>query len=234
VTEPPSEPLTIPWRNCKASLALVAEVNELWPDRDRASDGTIGDAAHQASTSDHNPWIVVDGVGVVRARDIDVDGIDAPWLAEYLRRRGAVGDPRLRGGGYVIYNRRITVPDFSTWKTYTGTDPHTGHIHVSFSRDPAGFDSTAAWGIYPPAAPELPTLTYGMRDSAAVANLQRFLARVFPTYAGSLPATGNYLAQTKAAVAEFQRRVGITGPGSDGSVVGPKTNAALSQFGYRA
>lgn len=85
---------------------------------------------------------------------------------------------------------------------------------------------------------ELPTLRYGMRDSAAVANLQAFLARVFPSYAGALglpllPATGNYLDQTKAWVAEFQRRVGITGPDADGSIVGPRTNAALAEHGYR-
>jgi hypothetical protein len=87
------------------------------------------------------------GVGVVRARDITAQGIDAAWLAEYLRAVGGRGDRRLRNGGYVIFNRRITKPDFSGWKVYTGTSPHTAHIHVSFSRDQAGFDSTDGWGI---------------------------------------------------------------------------------------
>lgn len=139
------------WRNCAASMTLLAEVNARWPGRDRASDGTIGDAAHATRTSDHNPWVIVEKVGVVRARDIDKDGIDAPWLAEFLRKRGHVGDPRLAGGGYLIFNRRITGPDFSGWKTYTGSNPHTAHLHVSFSRNRAGFDSTAAWGITAPA-----------------------------------------------------------------------------------
>jgi hypothetical protein len=77
------------WRNCNAFLlALAAEVNACWPNRDKASDGTVGDAAHATRTSDHNPFIVVDGIGVVRARDIDKDGIDAAWLAEYLRQFG--------------------------------------------------------------------------------------------------------------------------------------------------
>jgi hypothetical protein len=65
-------------------------------------------------SGDHNPWVVVDGIGVVRARDIDVDGIDARWLAEWLlASAAAAGDPRLTGGGYVIFDAQITTPDFS-------------------------------------------------------------------------------------------------------------------------
>jgi len=137
----------VTWRNCEASLALVREVNARWPGRDRTSDGTIGDAAHASRSSDHNPWIVVGGVGVVRARDIDVNGIDVGWLFERLRVAGAHGDPRLAGGGYLILNRRITASDFSGWRVYTGSNPHIGHGHVSFSRNAAGFDSRAPWGI---------------------------------------------------------------------------------------
>ena len=135
------------WRNCAASMTLVGEINARWPRRDKASDGTIGDAAHASRNSDHNPWVVVAGTGVVRARDIDKDGIDAPWLAEWLRRRGEAGDPRLTGGGYVIFNRRITSPDFRGWRAYTGSNPHVAHVHVSFSRNAAGFDSRAPWGL---------------------------------------------------------------------------------------
>ena len=135
------------WRNCAASLALIAEVNTKWPNRDKTSDGTIGDAAHASRSSDHNPFIVVRGTGVVRARDIDVDGIDAGWLAEWLRKRAAAGDPRLSGGGYVIFNRRITRPDWGGWRIYTGTNPHTHHLHLSFSLDVSGFDSDARWGL---------------------------------------------------------------------------------------
>jgi hypothetical protein len=135
------------WRNCNASLTLVAEINKRWPGRDKKSCGTVGDSSHATRTSDHNPYIVVAGIGVVRARDIDVDGIDAGWLAEYLRQLGGRGDPRLRGGGYVIFNRRITKPDWSGWKAYVGKNPHTSHVHVSFSLDRAGFDSPASWGI---------------------------------------------------------------------------------------
>lgn len=137
------------WRNCRASVALIDEVNRRWPGRSKISDGTIGDDAHQSrsSTSDHNPFIAVAGVGIVRARDITAKGIDAAWLVEHLRRLGEAGDPRLTGGGYLIFNKRITAPDFRSWRVYTGANPHSVHAHVSFSRSPAGFDSPAKWGI---------------------------------------------------------------------------------------
>lgn len=140
-----------PWRNCLASVALVNEINQKYPNRDRASDGTIGDAAHAARTSDHNPWVVImeagREMGIVRARDIDRDGVPMADIMEYLRRRAEAGDPRLTGGGYLIYNRRISSRDFKTWRVYNGSNPHTSHGHVSFSQDRAGYDSTAPWGI---------------------------------------------------------------------------------------
>lgn len=136
------------WRNCNASIALVNEINAKYPNRDKASDGTIGDAAHATRDSDHNPWIVVDGQGVVRARDVDKDGIDAAWIVEELRKKGAAGDPRLVGGGYIIFNRRITSPDFRTWNVYNGTNPHDKHFHVSFSQNRAGFDNGGAWNLF--------------------------------------------------------------------------------------
>lgn len=232
--------MAAPWRNCRASITLADEVNRRWPDRDRSSDGTVGDAAHASRSSDHNPWIVIDKVGVIRARDVDKDGIDAPWLAEFLRRRGEVGDPRLTGGGYVIFNRRITTPDFRGWKVYTGKNPHTAHLHVSFSRNRAGFDSAAAWDLAVPAAPApapaaagRPSLTYGMRGNAELRKVQLFMARVFRDYARDLAATGNYIDETTRVIAEFQRRTGITGPDADGRTIGPRTWAQLVAHGYR-
>lgn len=132
-------------------MTLIGEVNARWPGRGKASDGTIGDAEHATRSSDHNPWVVLAEEGIVRARDIDRDGIDAPWLAEHLRKLGATGDKRLTDGGYVIFNRRITAPDFRSWRAYQGTNPHVAHLHVSFSRLSAGFDSAGPWGIANPA-----------------------------------------------------------------------------------
>jgi hypothetical protein len=144
------------WRVATSLLVLRAEIDAKWPNRDRRSDGTIGDAAHisEGQASDHNPWIVDGGIGVVRALDIDVDGIDAAWYSEHVRQLGAAGDHRLTDHGYVIFNRRIASGTGGWgWRAYTGPSPHTDHVHVSVARNKAGYDSTAAWGIHgaPPA-----------------------------------------------------------------------------------
>lgn len=219
------------WRNAGAVVTLRNAVNAKWPNRDKASDGTIGDAAHATRSSDHNPWVIVDGVGVVRALDIDVDGINAAWYAEELRKLGAAGDPRLAGGGYVIYNRRITAPDFKSWRVYTGSNPHTMHVHVSFSRNRAGFDSTAPWAflgaaVPRPPAPPKPSGRATIRKGSTgqlVRDLQTRLRTRYPLYAKNVATDGQFGPKTDAAVREFQRRSRLAVDG----IVGPRTWAAL-------
>mgnify|MGYP001562524195 CR=1 FL=1 len=57
------------WRVAKSLDVLLAQINALSPNRDKSSDGSIGDANHSARTSDHNP----DDAGVVKARDFSND-----------------------------------------------------------------------------------------------------------------------------------------------------------------
>jgi hypothetical protein len=228
------------WRNARAVETLRAAVNQRWPKRDKKSDGTIGDAAHASRDSDHNPWKIVNGVGVVRAEDIDKDGISAAWLAEKLRQLGAAGDPRLAGGGYVIFNRRITSPDFKRWNEYTGSNPHTEHIHVSFSLNPAGFDSTRGWWVdlfgpgkpvaATPAKPKpkpssgaRPAIQQGSNRPAYIRQLQQRLRTMYPAYARNLAVDGVFGPATAAVVREFQRRSGLKADG----VVGTATWDAL-------
>lgn len=136
------------WRTAHALDTLRAEVNQRWPQRSKVSDGTIGDAAHASRTSDHNPFVQVNGVGVVRAFDCTANGIDPDAYAEHLRSLGKAGDPRLVPGGYVIWNKRIASEKQGwAWRRYTGANGHTHHIHLSLSTKPAGFDSRASWGI---------------------------------------------------------------------------------------
>jgi hypothetical protein len=88
----------------------------------------------------------------------------------------------------------------------------------------------------PSGAAALPTLTHGMRGNTSVKHLQAFLASRYPLYAGDLPATGNYLDGTAAAVREFQKRMRVTnadGSTPDGRTVGARTNTALWAEGYR-
>lgn len=139
----PDGPRTVTWRNCRASETLLAAVNQRWPMRDTTLDGSYGDLTNPSRRSDHHPWLVFLDRRVVRARCFDVNGIDAGWLAEQIRRLGAAGDPRLVSGGYVIFNERITSGDWRTWRKYTGADPHRERLHVSFSL--GGFDNPSPW-----------------------------------------------------------------------------------------
>lgn len=122
-------------RLCAAGVALRDQVNLRWPERDRSSDGWIGDAAHAARRSDHNP----DASGIVRAIDIDEDllGVRDPdpgvanELADQLVACG-LRDDRL---AYVIFEGRIASRARGwRWVRYAGGNRHEGHLHVSFTR----------------------------------------------------------------------------------------------------
>lgn len=116
-------------------VQLRAQVNERWPGRDKKSDGWIGDASHNARKSDHNPDYSAGGV--VRALDIDKDGI---IVAELLA--AVVGEPRV---AYVIWNRRIWT-HAKGWQPYSGSNPHTGHVHISIRHTKAA-ESGSAWAL---------------------------------------------------------------------------------------
>jgi hypothetical protein len=242
-----------------ALVSLGAAVNEHWPKRDHASDGFIGDARHVAegSGSDHNPWLN----HTVRAGDFDSDGINADWFAEQLRQLGAAGDPRLAGGGYVIWNRKVTAPDFSHWLDYHGADDHTGHVHVSLSRNPAGYeDARSPWAFFASTAqqPAHPARVWapgkdatghdaGFRahygdEGPEVAELQHELNQKFPAYS-HLDEDGVYGQQTAAVLDQFSERAAADPHlpataadrqalrDSDGRDVGPRTARALDHYG---
>jgi hypothetical protein len=148
--------------------ALFAEFDRIAPSRDHASDGSIGNEAHEREVSDHNP----DETGSVPIHDadhanevhaIDVDnnlrdnnaiqwrvgsttyyGMEA--VVQFLIGRCRSGtEKRLR---YIIYNRRIWSAS-SGWvqKTYTGASPHTEHAHLSGSYESSLEASTASWHL---------------------------------------------------------------------------------------
>ena len=121
-----------PWL-CAAGVKLREQINECYPDRDKRSDGWIGDSRHAATKSDHNP----DGkTGVVRAIDIDSDlgaQKNLPhYLADQLRTAAKSGDNRI---AYIIFNKKIASPILNwKWRNYKGIDPHTSHLHISFTK----------------------------------------------------------------------------------------------------
>jgi hypothetical protein len=115
----------------KSAETLRRQINSSFPDRDKRSDGWIGDARHAATKSDHNPAAPT---GVVRAIDVDSDlggaANNAHYLANQLRILGKT-DKRI---SYVIFNRKIASRIlFWKWRKYSGIDPHTSHIHISFT-----------------------------------------------------------------------------------------------------
>lgn len=131
---------------------LRDEINELFPNRDKTSDGWIGDTSHSARKSDHNPdW---SAGGIVRALDVDVDD-GAP--GRDLRKMLIKAVSKDARAWYVISNGVIYSRTFG-WqpRRYTGSNPHFTHVHISLRH---GFkeNSRSAWldGSRPPAPPAL-------------------------------------------------------------------------------
>ena len=119
---------------CKAGQQLRLQVDDSYPDRDRTSDGWIGDTRHQARPSDHNP----DAEGIVRAIDIDRDLSGKakpdlmPDLADQLRLCAKRGDKRI---SYIIFDGRIaSFKKAWAWRPYTGINKHNHHCHISFTK----------------------------------------------------------------------------------------------------
>ena len=70
------------WRVAQSLIRLRDQINLAAPTRSKASDGTIGDAAHATRDSDHNPWVKEGALGIVTAMDIT----HAPRAATLARR----------------------------------------------------------------------------------------------------------------------------------------------------
>lgn len=138
--------------------ALFAEFDVIAPRRRHASDGSVGDLAHQQETSDHNPDETgkvpihdADKINEVHAIDVDAD-LNTPGLTmemcvqRILERCRAGKERRLR---YIIFNRR-TWDYRNAWReeTYRGSsDPHTGHAHFSASYDSDHEADVGPWGL---------------------------------------------------------------------------------------
>jgi len=136
------------WYLCKAGVTLRNQINALYPNRDKSSDGSVGDLSHANRKSDHNP----NSAGAVRAVDIDEDlgYTGARGFSQAARRivdaLCASKDARIT---YIIYEGRITVKgtNLQQWKTYTGSNAHKHHFHVSFSSDARLYDDPREFNL---------------------------------------------------------------------------------------
>ena len=216
------------WRVAKSLDILLRQINSLSPNRDKSSDGSIGNEEHSARTSDHNP----DTDGVVKARDFTHDprhGIDAGALA---RKLVASHDDRIK---YVISNGEIASGSNQDrpawkWRPYTGKNSHTHHFHVSVKRDAAHYDDESPWRLdvtVPPivanARPNIevhPLLRVG-NTGEQVKRLQYLLF----TKGYEVTQDGEFGAKTLKAVTAFQKKGGLIADG----VVGPYTWRALEE-----
>jgi hypothetical protein len=145
------------WTLVPCLVSLRNEFNRLAPERDKASDGSIGDAAHQQEPSDHNPdetgrtpYEDADHINEVHAIDVDDDLHKTGWSMQkcveiIVTRHREVRDDRLQN---VIYNRRIWSRSWGwTARAYTGASAHTEHAHFSARYTTAQERDTRPWGL---------------------------------------------------------------------------------------
>lgn len=144
------------WRVVRSLLTLRDQINAMYPGRNKASDGTIGNRKHQLEVSEHNPDDDVDGDGigegpavddVVRALDITHDPSHGCDIGVITDRLAESRDPRI---DYVIANGLIMSgsggPYPWEWRIYYGDDPHTNHFHISVVKSPIA-DDPSKWDI---------------------------------------------------------------------------------------
>lgn len=224
--------MTTSWRVARSLLTLRDQVNATHGLRAKGADGTIGDAAHAASVSDHNP----DRYGIVRALDVtndpdDHDGdptddFDAGALAEQLR---ASRDPRIK---YVIWNRRIFSSSIApwTWRAYTGTDPHTNHVHISVVADDRA-DNPKPWQLSSTPTTQEDEVTPDDIKAIAKAAADEVWTRRVEDYYGADTTTGAaqglILRQTTATLLEDRAgRTALLAAVKAGQQAGPDADAA--------
>lgn len=127
-------------------VALFDEADDRWPFRSRVSDGSLGDSAHAARSSDHNPK-APNPPGWVDAGDITEDFEHGPDLPALWNHLIGTRDPRVK---YLIYEGRIVKSYVDSaghpaWvpQPYTGLNAHKQHMHISVL--PEGRTDTSPW-----------------------------------------------------------------------------------------
>ena len=116
-----------------AAVALLRQATAIAPKRMKASDGLLPSAAHlkASPTSDHNTGLAVDLTHDPK------NGIDCAVIFEKLKE-----DARVK---YLIFNGKIWSKQYAKKgnRKYTGSNPHSHHLHVSIN-DGCG-DDTSPW-----------------------------------------------------------------------------------------
>lgn len=120
------------WRLAKSLETLRTQLNSAFPVRSKVSDGSIGDQAHSARVSDHNPVN-----GVVHAIDVTNDPVGPTG---HTLSRQLINDSRVK---YVIFAGEIWKARTGHWEPYRGANAHNHHVHVSVQAENA--DDVSPW-----------------------------------------------------------------------------------------
>lgn len=174
------------WKLAPCLVSMVDEANRIAPKRIRTADGSIGDAAHSARTSQHNPEH-----GYVCA--VDLTHAPASGFDAHARARMTIArrDPRIR---YVISNGQIARGYATgriqawTWEPYTGPNAHRLHAHWSVWNTPELRSDRSLWWPHsatpttppPPVKPPESTDMHGTRIIAAYGEAGYLLATLHP------------------------------------------------------
>lgn len=211
------------WRVANSLNTLLRQINAAFPNRDKSSDGSIGDAAHASRSSDHNPWVKDSkGQPIVTARDFTND---APYMDshEIALMLVASKDKRIK---YIIDHSKICAgeagPQPWVWRKYTGSNPHDHHVHVSVREQEKYFDDDTPWNLGEkvvtaalqsatvPKVNRYPTLRVGDVNSD-VNRLQYLLNANMPS--AKLNQDGDFGPATLKAVKTFQSQNGLVADG---------------------
>ena len=197
---------------------LVAQIDALFPKRSKLSDGWIGDTAHSARKSDHNP----DADGTVDARDITHDPKNGVDIANLVNVLIAGKDRRI---SYIIANSQIISgnggPKPWVRRKYSGSNKHTKHIHISVLDKYQ--DDASDWNLSGLAAiTEKQMLLKLGATGPAVKELQSQLNTLG---FGPLVTDGDFGDGTDAAVRRFQLAKSLNVDG----VAGPRTMKAIGE-----
>ena len=123
-----------------AAIAVLRQATALWPKRKKASDGLLPSSAHvkQNPNSDHNTGLAVDLTHDPAA------GVDCEVIFEKLKE-----DERVE---YLIFNKKIwsRARAKSGNRPYSGSNPHTKHLHINIYPDKSGDTSPWFWWMNQP------------------------------------------------------------------------------------
>lgn len=200
-----------------------AELDRTFPNREKFTDGWIGDESHSSSTSGHNPdktgkaeYKDGDSKNEVRAIDRDKDlksTVTMEQVIQYLVRMGRAGV--YLPFRYFIYNGRIW-RKANGWQTevYTGANKHDQHAHFSGDYTEKADEWTGSLG--------LASLIQKEDDGMATISQEDFDSRMDAWWTKRMSPSAKDNPQRQALrVAPWQQEVGKTGITTHNTLFGP-------------